>query len=244
MLADLLGTPLIIKTYEQARKARTVGRVIVATDDERIRDAVIAAGGEAVMTSSSHKSGSDRVAEVAAGLPKGSVIVNVQGDEPLISPDTIDRAVEALLIDPRADIATTNEPIDHIEDLLNSNVVKVAVSERNNAIYFSRSPIPFPRDAALRHGGDLARALEAEPHLLKTFFKHTGLYVYRREYLLEFTRRAQTRLEQTEKLEQLRALENGAIIKVVKADDRSVGVDTEADLEKVREMLRVQLGKH
>lgn len=228
---------MILHTFAQASRAKTVSRVIVAADDESIIDAVKGAGGEAVLTLAEHASGSDRVAEVAAGLPVGSVIVNVQGDEPLISPDTIDRAVEALIGDSSADVATTCEPIDRMEDLLNSNVVKVVASADGRALYFSRSPMPFPRDASLRHGGDATKAIRNEPELLSIFKKHTGLYVYRREFLLEFTRMPQSRLERIEMLEQLRALENGAVIKVVEAASRSIGVDTRADLDAVRKIV-------
>jgi 3-deoxy-manno-octulosonate cytidylyltransferase (CMP-KDO synthetase) len=235
MLLHLGGKPLILHTLAQAGKARTVTRVIVATDDERILRAVGENGGEAVMTSPDHRSGSDRIAEIAEGLPEGSIIVNVQGDEPLISPDTIDAAVQALLDDPDADMATTCEPItDAWTELLNGNVVKVVVGDAGYAVYFSRSPFPFPREAALRHGGDPGRAINEEPELYSLFRKHTGLYVYRREYLLKFTRMPQTRLEQIEMLEQLRALENGAKIRVVEAAGSSIGVDTAEDFERVR----------
>jgi 3-deoxy-manno-octulosonate cytidylyltransferase (CMP-KDO synthetase) len=238
MLADLLGTPLIVSTLQQAQKARSVGRVIVATDDERIRDVVIAAGGEAVMTSGHHISGSDRIAEVAAGLPDGSIIVNVQGDEPLISPKTIDRVVEALISDGSAQMATASEPLTEKNgELLNGNVVKLVVSDTGHALYFSRSPMPFPREASLRYEGDPGRAIDEEPELMSIFRKHTGLYAYRREYLIEFTKMPPTRLEKIEMLEQLRALENGARIKVVDAAASSIGVDTQDDLDRVRAIL-------
>lgn len=238
MLADLLGVPLVVRTLQQAKKALRVDRVIVATDDKRIVDAVISAGGEAMLTSAAHVSGSDRVAEVAVGLPEDSIIVNVQGDEPLISPETIDLAVEALLDDPAAQMSTTCEPITFKNsELLNGNVVKVVVSDAGNAIYFSRSPMPFPREASLRHNGDPGRALDEEPELMSIFRKHTGLYAYRRDYLLEFAKLPPTRLEQIEMLEQLRALENGARIKVVEAATSSIGVDTQADLDRVKAIL-------
>lgn len=222
---------------EQAARAETVGRVIVATDDERIFDAIIDAGGEAAMTSSEHASGSDRLAEVAENLPDAAIIVNVQGDEPLISPRTIDKAVRALIDDPDADIVTTCEPITGLWELLNGNNVKVVVGDKGYAVYFSRSPMPWPREASLRYGGDPNQAIEEEPELLANFRKHTGLYVYRREYLLEFTKMPQTRLEQFELLEQLRALENGARIRVVDVNEPSIGVDTPEDLERVRSLI-------
>lgn len=238
LLLDIAGKPLIVHTLGQAKKARSVSRVIVATDDERIFDAVRETGSEAVMTSLDHNSGSDRVAEVAERLPEGSIIVNVQGDEPAISPETIDAAVEALINDEQAEIATTCEPIASLHDeLLNGNVVKVVVGENGNALYFSRSPMPWPRAAANRYGGDPNVAIESEPELLKLFRKHTGLYVYRREYLLKFTKLPQSRLEKIEMLEQLRALESGARIKVVEVNERSIGVDTLEDFERVKKLI-------
>lgn len=244
MLLPIAGKPLILHTVERAREAATVDEVIVATDDVRIFDAVTNAGYRGVMTSAAHQSGSDRIAEVAKALPEGTVIVNVQGDEPVISPATIDRAVKALLRDDAADIATTCEPIESFGELLNGNNVKVVIGDLGYAIHFSRSPMPWPREASLRYGGDPNRAIEHEPELLLNFRKHTGLYVYRREYLLKFTRMPQTRLEKFEMLEQLRALENGAKIRVVDAAARSIGVDTEDDLKLVRGILEAEERAH
>jgi 3-deoxy-manno-octulosonate cytidylyltransferase (CMP-KDO synthetase) len=232
LLLPIDGRPLIVHTIERAKAARTISRVIVATDDERIRDVVVESGGEAVMTSPDHKSGTDRVAEVAANFPAGSIVVNVQGDEPLISPDTIDAAVNALVADHSAQIATTSEPIDRLSELLNGNIVKVVTGDAGYAIHFSRSPMPFPRDASLRYNGDPGRALVEEPELMSLFRKHTGLYAYRREYLLRMTGLPQTRLEKIEMLEQLRALEDGAKIRVVDSVGLSIGVDTEEDYER------------
>ena len=155
----------------------------------------------------------------------------------MISPDTIDRAVEAFIGDDKADIATICEAVDNLGDLLNSNVVKVVTSEFGYALYFSRAPMPFPRVAAIRHCGDSKETLEAEPQLMSIFRKHTGLYVYAREYLLRFTKMPQSKLEKIEMLEQLRALENGAKIRVVEVDEKSIGVDTEDDLEQVRSLI-------
>lgn len=244
MLLEIAGKPLILHTVERAREAATVNEVIVATDDQRIYDAVTSSGHRAEMTSADHQSGSDRIAEVALDLPEGSIIVNVQGDEPVISPATIDRAVEALLKDDTADMATTCEPIHSLGELLNGNNVKVVVGDNGHALYFSRSPVPWPREAALRHGGNPNRAIEEEPELLSNFWKHTGLYVYRREYLLKFTRMPTTKLERFEMLEQLRALENGARIRVVDAAARSIGVDTEEDLKIVRGILEAEEAAH
>jgi 3-deoxy-manno-octulosonate cytidylyltransferase (CMP-KDO synthetase) len=226
---------------ERARAARNVDRVIVATDSQQIVDAVQSRGIEAALTAASHTSGTDRVAEVAAGIPEAEIIVNVQGDEPLISPATIERAVDAMKVEISkstngAGIVTTWEPIESLDDLLNFDLVKVVLDDDDNAVYFSRSPIPFPRDAAKRYG-EPEIALENEPELWKNFRKHTGLYVYRRDVLLEFTKWPQARLEQIEALEQLRALAHGVKIKVVEACTASTGVDTEEDLERVREVL-------
>lgn len=236
LLLEIAGKPLILHTLEQAEKARNVNLAIVATDDERIFNAVSENGKEVVMTRADHKSGSDRVAEVAEGLPSKSIIVNVQGDEPLISPLTIEKAVDALLKDPAADISTTCERIEKAEDVLSPDVVKVVSDRRGNALYFSRSPIPFLRDEVRRHGS-LAKALASNASLLKHFKKHTGLYVFRREFLLGFSRMEQTTLEKSEMLEQLRALENGANLKVVEVEASSIGVDTAEDFQRVKEII-------
>jgi 3-deoxy-manno-octulosonate cytidylyltransferase (CMP-KDO synthetase) len=235
-MMDIAGKPLILHTLERTLSARSVSGVLVATDNKHIFDSVNVAGGQAVMTSSEHLSGSDRIAEVAESLPHGSLIVNVQGDEPLISPSVIDRAVGALLSDDSADIATVSEAMKTAADVLDPNIVKVVTDEDGYALYFSRSPVPFPREAVMRHG-TLADALDKEPELLASFRKHTGLYVYRREFLLRFTKWPPSRLEQIERLEQLRALENGAKIKVVSADEASIGVDTAEDLDRVRNIV-------
>jgi 3-deoxy-manno-octulosonate cytidylyltransferase (CMP-KDO synthetase) len=226
---------MILHVVERALEAPSVSRAVVATDDERICDVVRACGFEAVMTSPAHASGSDRLAEAAAGL-EADVIVNVQGDEPLISPETIERAVAGLLEDESAAVATTCEPIESAADVLSPDVVKVVTDGRGRALYFSRSPVPYPREAARRHGS-LAAALEREPALLATFRKHTGLYVYGRAFLLEYARWPQSALERAESLEQLRILERGRAIRVVEAASPTIGVDTEEDLARVRELL-------
>lgn len=226
---------MILHVVERALAAPSVTRAVVATDDARIFEAVRDAGREALMTSTAHASGSDRLAEAASQID-AEIIVNVQGDEPLIAPETIERAVAALLSDAAADAATTCEPIECAADVLSNDVVKVVVDERGGALYFSRSPVPFPREAATRHGS-LASALANEPALLSTFRKHTGLYVYRRAFLLEFACWPQTPLERAESLEQLRILEHGHRIRVVEAASPSVGVDTEDDLRRVRELM-------
>ncbi len=237
MLLPVAGKPLVLHTVDRAGEAASISRVIVATDDERIFDTVRDAGAEAVMTSPEHRSGSDRIAEVAQTLPEGSIIVNVQGDEPVISPAVIDAAVHALLTSPEADISTTCERISEVDDLFDPNIVKVVTDTNGNALYFSRSPMPFPREATQAFNGDAKKALKHDPELLSLYRKHTGLYVYRREFLLRFTQMPQTPLEQAEMLEQLRALENGARIKVVEAATRSIGVDTPEDFERAKDLI-------
>lgn len=239
-LLDIAGKPMVCWVAERARLARNVDRVIVATDNRAILDVVRANGLEAVMTSESHASGTDRIAEVAASIPDAEIIVNLQGDEPLISPETIERAVDQmhreLSREDGAGIVTTWEPIERYSDLINFDLVKVVVGEEEQAIYFSRSPVPCPRDAIKKHGSP-EEAVENESDFLKLFRKHTGLYVYRRDVLLEFTGWPQTELERLESLEQLRAMEHGIVIRVIKASSESIGVDTAEDLDRVREMI-------
>ena len=245
-LVDIAGKPMVCRVAERALAAKNVDRVIVATDSSSIFDVVRESGLEAVMTSESHASGTDRIAEVADSIPDAEIIVNLQGDEPLISPETIERAVdqmhEEFLNPDGAGIVTTWEPIEGYGDVVNFDLVKVVIGEQDQAIYFSRSPVPFPRDAIKRHGQP-DRAFNNEPDLVKLFRKHTGLYVYRRDVLLEFTRWPQTQLERLESLEQLRALEHGVVIRVIQASSSSTGVDTAEDLEKVRERFESLIGK-
>ena len=231
-LLEIDGKPMICWVAERAMEARNVARVIVATDDERIVDAVRSAGCEAVMTRADHSSGTDRIAEVAETLEDADIIVNLQGDEPLISGQTIERAVEASN-DESVGIVTTWEAIETAVDVLNPDVVKIVVDSSGRALYFSRSPVPYPREAVRKHV-TLENALRNEPGLLGQFRKHTGLYVYRKEVLLEFTRWPQSDLERLECLEQLRALERGVKIKAIEAFAPSIGVDTREDLERVR----------
>jgi 3-deoxy-manno-octulosonate cytidylyltransferase (CMP-KDO synthetase) len=239
LLLPVAGKPLILWTVEQAQKARHISRVVVATDSEEILEVVKKNGFEAVLTSENHQSGSDRIAEVAETLPAGSIVVNVQGDEPLIHPSTIEKAVEAILQNDSVQMATTCEPIDDVKDVLSSDVVKVVANEENFALYFSRSPVPFPREAVKKYGS-LENALREEKKLLSLYRKHTGLYVYRREFLLRYTKMPQTSLEKTEMLEQLRALENGARIKVVEVAKTSIGVDTPEDFERVEKIIEAR----
>lgn len=235
LLLPLEGKPLILHTLERARKA--FERVIVATDSDEILQVVKANGGEAVMTSPSHNSGSDRVAEVAAALPENSIIVNVQADEPLIEPSVLQKAVNEILSNREVQIVTTCEKIDDPADVLDPNVVKVVLDKQGNALYFSRSPIPFPREA-IRKYGSLESALRSQSQLISLFRKHTGLYVYRRKTLLKFSSLEQSRLERIENLEQLRALENSIPIRVVEVSEKTIGVDTLEDFERVQKILK------
>jgi 3-deoxy-manno-octulosonate cytidylyltransferase (CMP-KDO synthetase) len=239
-LADIAGKPMVCWVAERAVAARNVHRVIIATDSNKVAEVVRAAGHEAVLTAGTHTSGTDRIAEVALGIPEAEIIVNLQGDEPLISAETIERAVDQMHLELTraggAGIVTTWEPIESFDDLLNFDLVKVAVGNQDQAVYFSRSPIPCPRDVIKEHGSPEA-AFANEPDFLKLFRKHTGLYVYQRSVLLEFTRWPQTQLEQIESLEQLRALEHGVVIRMIEASSASIGVDTAEDLKRVRELI-------
>lgn len=231
-LLEIDGKPMICWVAERALEARNVVRVIVATDDKRIVDAVRFLGCEAVMTRTDHASGTDRLVEVAETLEDADVIVNLQGDEPLISPQTIERAIEASN-DDSVGIVTTWEAIETAADVLNPDVVKIVMDSLGQALYFSRSAVPYPREAVRKHV-TLETALRNEPRLLGQFRKHTGLYVYRKEVLLEFSRWPPSDLERIECLEQLRALDRGVKIKAIEASTPSIGVDTREDLERVR----------
>ena len=219
VLQTIEGKPLIRFVYERAKKAKRVDRVIVACDHESIKQCVESFGGEAILTALHHTSGTDRIAEVAKQLDC-ELIVNLQGDEPLMRSEVIDQVVMALQRDASCVMATACVPKDDPEELANPNVVKVIKDQNGWALYFSRAPIPHTRD-----GGS------------SRFFKHLGLYGYRRDFLLRFQRLAPSALEQIEKLEQLRALENGYRIKVVETIHDSLGVDTEEDFKLAAERL-------
>ncbi len=224
-LADIHGKPMIRLVYEQARKANLLSDVFVATDDQRIVQAVADFGGKAVLTSGDHRSGTDRVAEAAASVP-ADVIVNIQGDEPMIDPLMIDEVVEPFLAGTPARFVTLKKEVFHESEFSDPGVVKVVTGYDGRALYFSRSLIPHPRNRT--------------PHF--RVFEHVGLYAYTRECLLEFARLPLSPLEEIESLEQLRALENGIPILVVATQSRveSISVDTPADLERVREALRLR----
>ena len=229
-LADIMGKPMVQHVYERTSRAGLVSEVIVATDDKRVADAVRAFGGRVEMTAAEHETGTDRLAEVAARID-ADLIVNVQGDEPLIEPAMIDEAIAPLAADDLIRMGTLKSRIRTLHDFLSPNVVKVVTDTRGFALYFSRSPLPNFRDK----WNDLKDEAFVAGRLL--CHKHVGLYVYRRDFLLEFAQMAPTPLEQAEKLEQLRALENGHRIRVVETEHESIGVDTPADLEKVIEKL-------
>ena len=229
-LADILGKPMIQHVYDGVRQSKLIDEVIVATDDQRILDAVKSFGGKAVMTSPTHSTGTDRVAEVAKKL-KSEIIVNVQGDEPLIKGDIIDKAIRPLLTDDTLHMSTLMTRIEEVRDWLNPHIVKVVADQKNFALYFSRSPIPFPRD--LQIGRLESHPFGTDRPLPKRVFKHIGVYVFRRKFLLTFSKMKSTPLEKLEKLEQLRALENGYRIKVTPVNYEPICVDTPNDLQKV-----------
>jgi 3-deoxy-manno-octulosonate cytidylyltransferase (CMP-KDO synthetase) len=221
-LVSLAGQPMIQRVYERAKSAQRVDRVIVATDDERIVKAVKAFGGEARMTRADHRTGTERVAEVAAH-DGADVFVNVQGDEPLLDPAAVDTAVQALLEEPQASVATVATPIKTPGDIMDPNVCKVVLDFDENALYFSRAPVPWVRDTAnkvqVRH------------------LKHLGLYVFRRDALLEYPTLPQGELEKIEQLEQLRWLENGWKIRVAQVQHDAVSVDVPEDVARVEKLL-------
>ena len=229
-LAMIDGKSLVRRVYEQASKATTLDEVVVATEDTRILEAVEAFGGDAMLTSPECATGTDRVAEVAHQYDC-DLVVNIQGDEPLLRPEMIDQLVNGIRGDPACRMATLARKIESPEVLANPNVVKVVVATNGNALYFSRSPIPYVRDA----GGTMAEWLRKA-----RCYKHLGIYAFRREFLFEFVAFEQTELEKTEKLEQLRALENGVPIKVLTTPYDSIGVDRPEDVKLVEEILSKQ----
>ncbi len=214
--------------YERASQARYLQHLVIATDDERVREEARSFGAPVRMTRSGHQSGTDRAAEVASSDP-AEIIVNIQGDEPLIDPAVIDIAALALLDEPGIPMGTLKKRIEDPSEYSNPNVVKVVTDRRGNAIYFSRAPIPYVRDEAER-----ARAVH---------FKHIGLYVYRRDFLLGYSDLTVGPLERAERLEQLRALENGFPIRVAETEYDSLGVDTPEDLERVAALFEITAGQ-
>jgi 3-deoxy-manno-octulosonate cytidylyltransferase (CMP-KDO synthetase) len=222
-LVSIAGKPMIQRVWERARQASRVSRVIVATDDERIAKAVKSFGGEAVLTRADHRSGTERVAEVAVAHPDAEILVNVQGDMPLIDPAAIDAGIEAVRGEEDVKLGTLAVPIGNPAEIMDPNVVKTVLDFDGNALYFSRAPIPWVRD---RQGPVHAKHL-----------KHVGLYVFRREALLEFATFPQGDLERIEQLEQLRWLENGYRIRVVETEYITVEVDTPEDVKRAEQLV-------
>ncbi len=227
-LALINGLPMIQHVYQRVAKVETVDRIIVATDDARIATAVDSFGGEVMMTRADHPTGTDRLAEVAERI-ESELIVNVQGDEPLIEPGMIDQAIVPLIENRQLQMGTLASKIDQIDDFYNPNVVKVVKDQAGLALYFSRAPIPCPRD--------LTPDQLAHVFLQLGLLRHIGLYVYRRELLLEYPSWPKTPLEKLENLEQLRALERGIQLYVAETGFSCHGVDTPADLERVSSLM-------
>jgi len=221
-LADILGKPMIQWVYERACRAKLLEKVIVATDDQRIFDAVANFSGNIVMTSPTAANGTERVAEVAQKLDV-KLIVNIQGDEPLIDPDVIDQLVILMRENTAAPVGTLVKKIDDAENLISPNIPKVVIDKDFYALYFSRSIIPFHRDRT-----DQRKWIKNE-----NYYQHIGLYIYRREFLLKFVKLPISNLERIERLEQLRILENGYKIKVALTETESIGVDVPSDIDRV-----------
>ena len=219
-LKDIAGKPMVVRVYERASQAGLVNETLVATDDERIKTAVEAAGGKAMLTRADHATGTDRLAEVAEAYPEVDLIVNVQGDEPLIDPGLIDDLAGLFEGEPELAMATVKTEIEDEAEQKNPNNVKVVCDKAGYALYFSRSLMPYPRKGGC------------------PVYKHIGIYAYRRDFLLKYAKMEPTPLEKAESLEQLRALENGFRIKVVETKASFVGVDTPEDLERVNEIYR------
>jgi 3-deoxy-manno-octulosonate cytidylyltransferase (CMP-KDO synthetase) len=223
-LADISGKPKINLTYESALKSKLLNEVIIAVDDEKVAQVARNFGAKVVVTPKNIMTGSDRIAYVAKDLKSAKIIVNIQGDEPFIKGEMIDQAIEPLIFDRSVNVSTLAKRIESVNELRAPSVVKVVFDYNNFALYFSRSPIPYVREAKT----NIDRIQMAE------IYKHIGLYVYRKEYLLKFTELAPTDLEKIEKLEQLRMLENGFKIKVVTTEYENLSIDTPEDLQKAR----------
>ena len=223
-LANIGGKPLIQHTYENACKSKLIEKLILAVDDAKVASVARGFGADVIETPKEIASGSDRIAYVAKTYKEAEIIVNIQGDEPFIQPEMIDQAIEPLLFDKTIEVTTLIKQISSLKELHSPDVVKVVFDYNNYALYFSRSPIPFARNAISD-----AAALD-----ITDYYKHIGLYVFKRKALLKFTTLKQTDLEKTEMLEQLRMLENGMKIKVVETEYDSIGVDTQEDLKRAR----------
>lgn len=234
-LAEILGKPMIQRVYEQAKKARRISEVIVATDDKRILKVVQGFGGNAVMTSGNHSTGTDRIAEAAAKMDC-DIVVNVQGDEPLIPPENIDLVVQPLLDEPQTRVSTLMMSCASVEDILDPNNTKVVSSQNGEALYFSRSPIPFFRQETNKEEqGSKSKEKTAK---ISNWHIHIGIYAYTKNFLLQFAQLPESPLEKIEKLEQLRILQKGIPIKIVRTDKKSIGVDHPDVIKKVEDILR------
>ncbi|WP_435894318.1 3-deoxy-manno-octulosonate cytidylyltransferase [Oceaniferula spumae] len=221
-LHAIAGKPLVQHVWERCQRCKVLDDVVIATDDSRIEKACIEFGAKVVMTSADHPTGTDRIAEAASALPDVTHVINIQGDEPLIDPELIDQLGEALLADSGISIATAANPLTDDALVSDPNVVKVVLALNGDALYFSRSPLPYRRSES--------------PEL--QLYRHKGIYAYRRDFLEKFVTWAPSPLELAESLEQLRALENGARIKVLITSDESPGVDTLEQAQQIEALLR------
>ena len=236
-LAVIGGLPMIVHVYRRASKIRNADMVIVATDDYRIKAVVEDAGGTAIMTAASHPTGTSRIAEAASKFPHG-IVVNVQGDEPLLPVRSVEKLIDTMLSDKQLVMGTLASPATSPEDLTRPDVVKVVCDREGNALYFSRSPIPFPGSGAPATPASGADAPPSKARCNPNFLRHIGVYAFRRSFLFNFTRLKPGPLEKSESLEQLRALENGYPIRVVTCRSASIGVDRPEDLRTVEKALR------
>jgi len=221
-LHEIAGKPLVQHVWERCQQCKLLDDVVIATDDARIQDACISFGAKVVMTSPDHPTGTDRIAEAAAALPDATHVINIQGDEPLIDPMLIDQLGQSLLDDSGVSMATAANPITDDSLMADSNVVKVVLTNNGDALYFSRSPLPYQRSES--------PALQ--------LYRHKGIYAYRRDFLEKFVTWEPSPLELAESLEQLRALENSARIKVIVTDDESPGVDTLEQAQEIEALLK------
>lgn len=219
-LKDICGHSMIEWVYKRSKNSK-LNEILVATDDERIYDEVLRFGGKAVMTKKEHKNGTSRIAEVCKKRKDIDVVINIQGDEPLIEREMINSLIKAFEDDHKLKMATLKHKINSFEELENPNNVKVVTDNKDYALYFSRSVVPYKK------GKDI-----------KNYYKHVGIYGYRKDFVIKYSKLAQTHLELSESLEQLRVLENGYKIKVLETKYKLVGVDTELELEKVREIIK------
>ena len=229
-IADILGKPMVQWVSEQAQKSRLVNEVVIATDDKRIYDVVIGFGGKVVMTSPNHQSGTDRVAEVAKKI-ECDIVVNIQGDEPLIPPENIDLVIKPLLDSGELAVSTLMTSITSSSEILDPDICKVVVDDAGCALYFTRAPIPYNRDFECMDSPNTDSQMGVNQMVLG--HKHIGIYAYKKSFLLQFSNMKISRLENIEKLEQLRILENRYSIQVVETKQNSVGVDRPSDIEKI-----------